>query len=226
MKKLSIITCVLILIISCCTKKKETSEIAVGKYYGKAYICHVQKQNVPTSIYFFFSYEKKNTLGIGILSRDIFEDWTGGKRTFRNEETKYPKGEETLHQLDLSLKHASNLYPIKSIKYIYGDTFVFADYALFDSKKIDYYSFEYYEDFCHAEDYALTKTPLYAKMNKLLYKYGLAIDTIKAANSDGRKYFILSRNDIKKKCNLDKNTYIPDSVLITPITIQIKKRKG
>lgn len=224
MKKLAIISCVLMLMISCCTHKKEKAEIVVGKYYGKAYICHVQKQNVPTSIYFFFSYEKKNDLGIGILSRDIFEDWTRKKSVFRNEETKYPKGEETLHQLDMCLKHASNLYPTKYIKYIFGDTFVFADYALLDAKKIDYHSFDYYDDYCHAVDYALTKAPLYEKMNKLLYKYGLAIDTIKAEN-EGRKYCILLKKDIKEKCNIEKNTNIPYSVLVTPITITIKKLK-
>ena len=221
MNKLTIISCVLMLMISCCTHKKEKTEIVVGKYYGKAYICHVQRQNVPTSIYFFFSHER-NTLGVSILSRDIFENWTGKKETL---EIKYPMGEETLRQLDLCLKYASSLYPIKSIKYIYGDTFVFADHALLDAKELDYYSFEYYDDFCHAEDYALTKTPLYEKLNKLLYKYGLTIDTIKAANPDGRKYFVASRKNIKDKCNIAKHSFIPDSVLVTPITIQIKKRQ-
>lgn len=60
MKKLAIISCVLMLIINCCTQKKEKAEIVVGKYYDKDYICHVQKQNVPTSIYFSFSYGRKN----------------------------------------------------------------------------------------------------------------------------------------------------------------------
>ena len=114
MKKLAIISCVLMLIINCCTQKKEKAEIVVGKYYDKDYICHVQKQNVPTSIYFSFSYGRKNTPCIGFLSRDEFEYWTRKKRVFRN--VKFPHGEETLHQLDLCLKHASNLYPIKNIK--------------------------------------------------------------------------------------------------------------
>ena len=199
MKKLAIISCVLMLIINCCTQKKEKAEIVVEKYYDEAYICHVQKQNIPTSIYFSFSYERKNTLCIGILSRDEFEYWTRKKRVFRN--VKIPHGEETLHQLDLCLKHAANLYPIKNIKYIFGDTFVFADYALLDAKKIDYHSFDYYVDYCHAVDHTLCNTLLYEKMNKLLYKYGLTIDTIKAEN-EGRKYYVASRKEIKDKCNI------------------------
>ena len=223
MKKLAIISCVLMLIINCCTQKKEKAEIVVGKYYDKDYICHVQKQNVPTSIYFSFSYGRKNTPCIGFLSRDEFEYWTRKKRVFRN--VKIPHGEETLHQLDLCLKHAANLYPIKNIKYIFGDTFVFADYALLDAEKIDYHSFDYYVDYCHAVDHTLCNTPLYEKMNKLLYKYGLTIDTIKAEN-EGRKYYVASRKEIKDKCNINKATFIPDSVLVTPITIYIKQRKG
>ena len=59
MKKFAIISCVLMLIINCCTQKKEKAEIVVEKYYDEAYICHVQKQNIPTSIYFSFSYRGK-----------------------------------------------------------------------------------------------------------------------------------------------------------------------
>ena len=69
MKKLAIISCVLMLIINCCTQKKEKAEIVVGKYYDKDYICHVQKQNVPTSIYFSFSYGRKNTPCIILFSK-------------------------------------------------------------------------------------------------------------------------------------------------------------
>ena len=130
-----------------------------------------------------------------------------------------------MHQLDLCLKHASNLYPIKNIKYIFGDTFVFADYALLDAEKIDYHSFDYYVDYCHAVDHTLCNTPLYEKMNKLLYKYGLTIDTI-MAESEGRKYYVAARKEIKDKCNINKDTFVPDSVLVTPITIYIKQRKG
>ena len=223
MKKFAIISCVLMLIINCCTQKKEKAEIVVEKYYDEAYICHVQKQNIPTSIYFSFSYERKNTLCIGILSRDEFEYWTRKKRVFRN--VKIPHGEETLHQLDLCLKHAANLYPIKNIKYIFGDTLMFGTHALLDANKTKYSSFARYEDYCHAVDHALTKTPLYEKMNKLLFKYGLGIDTIQAENRDGRKYLILPKKAIIKSCHIDKHTFIPDSVLLTPITIKIKKRK-
>lgn len=224
MKKLAIISCILMAIISCCTHKKEKSEIVVGKCYGKTYICHVQTQKVPTSIYVSFSYNKKNTLGVGILSRERF--LAKSTRKIVRNEIKVPMGEETLRQLDLCLKHASNLYPIKYIKYIFCNTFVFADYTLLDAKKIDYHLFDYYNDYCHAVDYALTKTPLYEKMNKLLYKYGLSIDTIIATDSNGRKYGIASKKGIKEKCYIHKNTFIPDSVLITPITIYIKQRKG
>ena len=116
-------------------------------------------------------------------------------------------------------------YPIKSLKEISSSTEFIADYNLLDAKEIDYYSFAKYEDYCHAVDHALCKTPLYEKMNKLLYKYGLTIDTIMATDSNGRKYYTLAKTDIKKKCNIDKHTFIPDSILVTPITIQIKKRK-
>ena len=146
-------------------------------------------------------------------------------RNSKDEEIKIPLGEETLQQFDLCLKHAANLYPIKNIKYIFGDTFVFADYALLDAEKIDYHSFDYYVDYCHAVDHTLCNTLLYEKMNKLLYKYGLTIDTIKAEN-EGRKYYVASRKEIKDKCNINKATFIPDSVLVTPITIYIKQRKG
>lgn len=44
MKKLAIISCVLMLIINCCTQKKEKAEIVVEKYYDNAYICHVQNR--------------------------------------------------------------------------------------------------------------------------------------------------------------------------------------
>ena len=102
---------------------------------------------------------------------------------------------------------------------------MFADYALLDAKKIDDHSFDYYVDYCHAVDHTLCNTLLYEKMNKLLYKYGLTIDTIKA-ESDSRKYFAVSRKKIKDKCNINKDTFVPDSVLVTPITIYIKQREG
>lgn len=221
MKKFAIISCVLMLIINCCTQKKEKSEIVVETSYNQYNIFYVQKQDVPTSIYFPFSYEKEKSLTICVVTKDMF-DYLRGKtivsRNSKDEEIKIPLGEETLHQLDLCLKHAANLYPIKNIKYIFGDTFVFADYALLDAKKIDYHSFDYYVDYCHAVDHTLCNTLLYEKMNKLLYKYGLTIDTIKAEN-EGRKYYVASRKEIKDKCNINKATFIPDSVLVTPITI-------
>lgn len=229
MKQFAITSFLLMLIIISCTKKNEKSEIVVETSYKQSYICHVQKQDVPTSIYFSFSYKQEKSLTLCVMTKDIFDYWTRNNSVIRNSkdnEIKIPLGEETLHQLDLCLQHASNLYPIRNLNYIYGYTFMFGDHALLDSKKTDYYSFARYEDYCHAVDHALTKTPLYKKMNKLLYKYGLGIDTIKAANIDGRKYSVLSRKDIKEECNIDKNTYIPDSVLITPITITIKKLKG
>lgn len=228
MKKFAIISCVLMLIINCCTQKKEKSEIVVETSYNQYNIFYVQKQDVPTSIYFPFSYEKEKSLTICVVTKDMF-DYLRGKtivsRNSKDEEIKIPHGEETLHQLDLCLKHAANLYPIKNIKYIFGDTFVFADYALLDAKKIDYHSFDYYVDYCHAVDHTLCNTLLYEKMNKLLYKYGLTIDTIKAEN-EGRKYYVASRKEIKDKCNINKATFIPDSVLVTPITIYIKQREG
>lgn len=208
--------------------KKEKSEIVVETSYNQYNIFYVQKQDVPTSIYFPFSYEKEKSLTICVVTKDMF-DYLRGKtivsRNSKDEEIKIPHGEETLHQLDLCLKHAANLYPIKNIKYIFGDTFVFADYALLDAKKIDYHSFDYYVDYCHAVDHTLCNTLLYEKMNKLLYKYGLTIDTIKAEN-EGRKYYVASRKEIKDKCNINKATFIPDSVLVTPITIYIKQREG
>lgn len=228
MKKFAIISCVLMLIINCCTQKKEKSEIVVETSYNQYNIFYVQKQDVPTSIYFPFSYEKEKSLTICVVTKDMF-DYLRGKtivsRNSKDEEIKIPLGEETLQQLDLCLKHAANLYPIKNIKYIFGDTFVFADYALLDAKKIDYHSFDYYVDYCHAVDHTLCNTLLYEKMNKLLYKYGLTIDTIKAEN-EGRKYYVASRKEIKDKCNINKATFIPDSVLVTPITIYIKQREG
>lgn len=228
MKKLAIISSVLMLIISCCTQKKEKSEIVVETSYNQYNIFYVQKQDVPTSIYFPFSYEKEKSLTICVVTKDMLGNLTGKtivSRNSKDEEIKIPHGEETLHQLDLCLKHAANFYPIKSIKYIFGDTFVFADYALLDAKKIDYHSFDYYVDYCHAVDHTLCNTPLYEKMNKLLYKYGLTIDTI-MAESDSRKYFVVPRKKIKDKCNINKDTFVPDSVLVTPITIYIKQRKG
>lgn len=199
MKKFAIISCVLMLIINCCTQKKEKSEIVVETSYNQYNIFYVQKQDVPTSIYFPFSYEKEKSLTICVVTKDMF-DYLRGKtivsRNSKDEEIKIPLGEETLQQLDLCLKHAANLYPIKNIKYIFGDTFVFADYALLDAKKIDYHSFDYYVDYCHAVDHTLCNTLLYEKMNKLLYKYGLTIDTIKAEN-EGRKYYVASRKEIK-----------------------------
>ncbi len=228
MKKFAIISCVLMLIINCCTQKKEKSEIVVETSYNQYNIFYVQKQDVPTSIYFPFSYEKEKSLTICVVTKDMF-DYLRGKtivsRNSKDEEIKIPLGEETLQQLDLCLKHAANLYPIKNIKYIFGDTFVFADYALLDAKKIDYHSFDFYVDYCHAVDHTLCNTLLYEKMNKLLYKYGLTIDTIKAEN-EGRKYYVASRKEIKDKCNINKATFIPDSVLVTPITIYIKQREG
>lgn len=138
MKKFAIISCVLMLIINCCTQKKEKSEIVVETSYNQYNIFYVQKQDVPTSIYFPFSYEKEKSLTICVVTKDMF-DYLRGKtivsRNSKDEEIKIPLGEETLQQLDLCLKHAANLYPIKNIKYIFGDTFVFADYALLDAKK-------------------------------------------------------------------------------------------
>ena len=228
MKKFAIISCVLMLIINCCTQKKEKSEIVVETSYNQYNIFYVQKQDVPTSIYFPFSYEKEKSLTICVVTKDMF-DYLRGKtivsRNSKDEEIKIPLGEETLQQFDLCLKHASNLYPIRNLNYIYGNTLMFGTHALLDANKTKYSSFARYEDYCHAVDHALTKTPLYEKMNKLLFKYGLGIDTILAENRDGRKYLILPKKAIIKSCHIDKHTFIPDSVLLTPITIKIKKRK-
>ncbi len=79
MKKLAIISCVLMLIINCCTQK-EKAQIVVGKYYDKKdYMLSVPTHNVPTAFSFTFSYGMKNTPCIGFLLRDEFEYWTRKK---------------------------------------------------------------------------------------------------------------------------------------------------
>lgn len=218
-----------LLLVIGCKQKKENISVIKDVCIDSTRICYVQKPNEPTALCFIYEYREKE-LYIDIFDKTLAVDYNIWLKTNRKNrspvrEVKYPYGEEALWQLDTCIQYISKIYPIKSLKRITSFTDFIADYDLLDAKKIDYHSFTYYDDYCHAVDGALIKAPLHEKMNKLLYKYGLIIDTIIATDSNGRKYGIASKKDIKKKCYIHKHTFIPDCVLITPITIYIKQRK-
>lgn len=153
------------LLIIGCKQKKENHSVVKDVCIDSTRICYVQKPNEPTALCFIYDYRKKG-LYIDIYKKSLAIDYplwfkTNKKHRKPIKEAKYPYGEETLRQLDMCMQYISPKHPIKSLKQITSFTDFIADYSILDAKKLDYHSFTYYDDYCHAVDYALTKVPLY-----------------------------------------------------------------
>lgn len=180
---------------------------------GRAF--YVSKKNqVP---YFCFLFKpKKYGMDVEITSYDLVTSTWPTER-------KYPNGAECLSELDECLQYASKIYNFDSLQHIIGFTSYFIDYAIIDMHAINYYNYSsalsYYKDV----DKALSSTLFMSKIDSILSKHNLKVDSINA-ELGGRKYMMQTRKQILKNYKISPKTHLPDSVLLVPFTLTIESK--
>lgn len=218
----------LLLIINGCYQKNNKKEEVVKSFLSSEMeVFYVESGDVLPTLCFAVCKKKDKAFSIFIrLFSDFFEDKAVKNQILgvknKNEGIKYPNSNVVIMQLDECLQVIKIKYPLDSLKVIMGDTFVFADCAFIDSRKVVFTSIWERPNFDKAIDEALTSTPLFGKLNGVLNKYGLKVETLQGGME--RKYMIMSGEDIMGKCNISDDVQMPDSIWIMPIEAVVVKK--
>lgn len=199
-----------------CNKQKNADETVKTFAVEQGRVFYVSKKNQAPYLCFLFKTQKYG-IDMGITSYDLVASTWPTKY-------KYPNGEECLSELDECLQYASKTYNLDSLQHIIGFTSYFIDYAIIDMHAINYYNYSSVHSYYKDVDKALSSTPFMSKIDNILSKHNLKVDSINA-ELGGRKYMMLTREQILKNYKISPKTHLPDSVLVLPFTLTIESKK-
>jgi hypothetical protein len=223
----------LLLFCACYASNKDKQEKVMFSSIDQNEVYYVQRGNIEPHKCFILKKQDNGNVDIAItFMSDVIQMEKKSKDTSAvsvsckmKSRSRYPNSTEMLREFDLCLRKISDRHIMDSLRYIYCSTMDFSEIAVIVShdllsKRKDTSRLVFETEV----DKAIYASPLRQRLNSVLRKYNVEVDSICALSEFHERTFLcVPKKSFLKLYDVDSKLSIPDNVLLSPITIKIRK---